>query len=204
MTGYFLRGLTLGMSAMAMPGPFQAFLLAQALKNGWRRTLPAALAPLVSDGPVVALVLLVLTQMPDWFLAGLRLAGGLFMLYLAWGAWQATKVNTSDLKPNEATGQNFFKAALMNALSPGPYLFWSILAGPLVIEGWRQSPLVGLSFVLGFYLTLIGGFAVFIILSGTASRLGPQVNRVLSAISALALLGFGLYQLGLGVGSWLG
>ncbi|MBI1880094.1 MAG: hypothetical protein HYR94_18055 [Chloroflexi bacterium] len=79
---YFLQGLTLGLSATATPGPFQAFLLAQTLKNGWKRTLPATLAPLVTDGPIIFLVLLVLTQTPGWFLNVLQIAGGLFVLYL--------------------------------------------------------------------------------------------------------------------------
>jgi threonine/homoserine/homoserine lactone efflux protein len=190
---------------MATPGPFQAFLLAQTMKNGWQRTLPAALAPLVSDGPIVALVLLVLTQTPDWFLSVLQILGGLFILYLAWGALSAAKSTGSSLEVSaEAAGQNFMKAALMNALSPGPYLFWGLIAGPIVIEGWRRSPALGLSFVLGFYLTLIGGFAAFIILFGTASRLGPRVSKILSGVAAVALLGFGVYQLWSGVGALSG
>jgi threonine/homoserine/homoserine lactone efflux protein len=202
---YFLRGATLGLSAMATPGPFQAFLLAQTLKNGWRRTLPASLAPLVGDGPIIALVLLVLTQTPDWFLSVLQILGGLFILYLARGAFLAAK--TTDSAPvvsEEAAHQNFFKAVLMNTLSPGPYLFWSVIAGPIVVEGWRQLPALGLSFVLGFYVTLIGGFASFVILFATASQLGPKVNKILSGVSAVALLGFGLFQLWRGVGALVG
>jgi threonine/homoserine/homoserine lactone efflux protein len=202
---YFLRGATLGLSAMATPGPFQAFLLAQTLKNGWRRTLPASLAPLVSDGPIVALVLLILTQTPDWFLSVLQIFGGLFILYLARGAFLASKITDSTPEIfEEAARQNFFKAVLMNALSPGPYLFWSVIAGPIVVEGWRQLPALGLSFVLGFYLTLIGGFAAFVILFATASQFGPKVNKILRLVSAVALLGFGLYQLWKGVGTLIG
>jgi threonine/homoserine/homoserine lactone efflux protein len=190
---------------MATPGPFQAFLLSQTIKNGWQRTLPAALAPLVSDGPIVALVLLVLTQTPDWFLSVLQILGGLFVLYLAWGAFLTVKSTGSSLEVSEeAAGRNFLKATLMNALSPGPYLFWGLIAGPIVIEGWRRSPTLGLSFVVGFYLTLIGGFAAFIVLFGTASQLGPRVSKVLSGVAAVALLGFGVYQLWSGVGALVG
>ncbi len=197
---YLLQGATLGLSASATPGPFLAFLLSQTLRNGWRHTLPAALAPLISDGPIIALVMLVLTQTSDWSLSLLRVVGGLFILYLAWGAWRAFKTSgiTSEI-PKEATQQNLLKAALMNALSPGPYLFWSVLAGPIVLEGWRQSPVLGLGFVLGFYATLIGGFAVFVIIFATASQLGPKVSRILSGVSAAALLVFGLYQLWTGL-----
>ena len=205
MAFYFIRGATLGLSAMATPGPFQAFLVSQTIKNGWRRTLPAALAPLVSDGPIVALMLLLLTQTPDWFLSGIQILGGLFVMYLAWGAFAAArKMGTSLEVLPEAAGQNFLKAALMNMLSPGPYLFWGLLAGPIVIEGWRQSPATGLSFVFGFYLALIGGFAAFVILLGTASRFGPRVSKILGYVAAAALFIFGLYQLWRGASAFIG
>jgi len=193
---FFLQGATLGLSASATPGPFQAFLLSQTLRNGWRHTLPASLAPLISDGPIIALALLVLTQTSDSFLDILRVLGGLFILYLAWSATVALK--STGVAPEysaETTHQNFLKAALMNALSPGPYIFWGVLAGPIVLEAWRQSPDLGLSFVLGFYGMLIGSFAALIILFATASQLGPRVNKILMGVSAVALLLFGVYQL---------
>ena len=45
---YFLQGATLAISAAIMPGPYQAYLLSQALRHGWKRTLPAAFAPLAT------------------------------------------------------------------------------------------------------------------------------------------------------------
>ena len=92
MIWYLLQGLGYGGAAAAQPGPFQAYLLSQTLKNGLGSTLVAALAPLMSDGPIVLLVLLVLTQMPDWFVAALRFAGGFFLLYLAVRAYKAGQV----------------------------------------------------------------------------------------------------------------
>ena len=89
MLPYLLRGPALGLPAAAQPGPFQAYLLSQTMRNDWRRTLPAALAPLISDGPILVLVLLILAQLPDSFLRFLQLAGGLFILYLAWRAYRA-------------------------------------------------------------------------------------------------------------------
>lgn len=197
---YLLQGLTLGFSAAASPGPFQAYLLSQTLKNGWRRTLPAALAPLLSDGPIIALVLLALTQTPAWFLKMLQIAGGLFLLYLARGAYRDSK--TADFTQQvteEPVQQSLLQATLVNALNPNPYIFWSVVAGPILLEGWRQSARLGMSFVIGFYGTLIGGFAGFILLFASARRLDPRLSRILSAISAIALFVFGLYQLWLGI-----
>lgn len=191
---YFSQGLLLGFSAAAQPGPFQAYLLAQTMRNGWQRTIWAAFAPLLSDGPIIVLVLLVLTRTPDWFLNGLRLAGGLFLLYLAWGAYQIFRRPPMATATPEAAQRGIWQAALMNGLSPNPYIFWGTISGPILIAAWRQSPGWGIGFMLGFYGALIGGFMAFVALFAVAKTLDPRVSRWLSAFSALALLLFALYQ----------
>ena len=201
MFAYLARGLILGGAAAAQPGPFQAYLLGQTLKNGWRRTLPAAFAPLISDGPIIILVVFLLTQTPDWLLTLLRFGGGFFLIYLAWGAYQGTKtaVSSPHPPPTDAARQSMLQAALMNALSPHPYIFWATIAGPIFLDGWQQAPGFGLSFMIGFYGTLCGGFMLFVALFATVGRLGPRANYWLGWVSAVALFGFGLYLWGQGI-----
>lgn len=203
MFAYFSQGLVLGGTAAANPGPFQAYLLSQTLKNGWRRTLLATFAPLISDGPIIVLVLAILTQTPGWFLNLLRILGGLFLLYLAWGAYRSFRAQreTAVATPpvEESVQEGLFKAVFVNALNPGVYIYWAAITGPIFIEGWRHAPGLGLSFMLGFYGTLIGGLMGFVLLFATAKRIDPRLNRVLSGISALGLFLFGLYQLWLGL-----
>jgi len=165
-------------------------LLSQSLKNGWKRTLPASLAPLFTDGPIIAMVLLLLTQTPDWFLSALRIVGGFFIVYLAKGAFDSFRQGDFSLEATaEASERGMFKAIMMNALNPNPYIF---------------APRLGLSFLLGFYGTIVAGFAGLIILFATARQLGPKVTRILSGVSAAALLIFGLYQIWEGIKLWNG
>ena len=199
MIPFLTQGLLLGGTAAAQPGPFQAYLLSQTLKNGWRRTFWAAFAPLMSDGPIVLLVLLILTQTPDWFLILLRLTGGGFLLYLAWGAYKSFKDFVMVEPDEDASKQTIFEAALMNALSPNPYIFWATIAGPILIEGWRLSPSFGISFLLGFYGTLVGGFIGFIAIFAIARQLDPRINRLLSGFSAIVLFVFAIYQIYQGI-----
>ena len=206
---YLLQGITLGFSAGVSPGPLQAYFLTQTLKNGWKRTLPAAFAPLISDGPIILLVLLVLTQTPDWLRRGLQVAGGAFILYLAWGAYRTFRRPLTELASDGPTAnaaaydhRTLREATVMNLLNPNPYIFWGTILGPTLIAGWRDAPVVGVSFIAGFYLMLVSILMGFIALFGTARHLGPQVTRVLSGVSALALLGFGVYQIGVGVGGY--
>lgn len=200
MLPFLLQGLTLGFAAGAQPGPFQTYLISQTLSHGWRRTWIAAFGPLVSDGPIVALVLLVLSQIPDWFQRVLQIAGGLFVLYLAWGAYVAWRMFRPDLVMSPITGpRSLLRAALMNALSPGPYLFWSLVIGPLIVTTWRENSSNALSIVLGFYFAMIALNMAVVLLFGQAARFGNQVRKAMLGLSVLALAGFGLYQLWQGI-----
>jgi threonine/homoserine/homoserine lactone efflux protein len=197
---YILQGLGFGLAAAAQPGPFQTYLISQTLLKGWRRTLIAALAPLVSDGPIIALCLFVLSQVPAWLERFLYLAGGLFLMYLAYGAYRSWLQFDMNLPASESnSSQNLGKAALINALSPGPYIFWSLVTGPVLLRGWRESPVHGVSFMIGFYTAMILSLGAIILVFGSSRHLGPKVSRALLGISAVALFGFGLIQLWLGV-----
>jgi threonine/homoserine/homoserine lactone efflux protein len=197
---YLLQGIGYGFAAAVQPGPFQTYIISQTLSKGWRRTLPAALAPLISDAPIIAFVLMVLRQVPAWLQRFLYIAGGLFILYLAfnacvtWRDWH--KASRATEPPSQ---QNVLRAAMMNLLSPGPYLFWSLVTGPILLTGWRETPANGIGLLVGFYAAMVTCLAGIILLFGTARQLGPKVNRALLGTSALGLACFGLYQLWLGI-----
>jgi len=200
MTVYLLAGLTYGFAAGVQPGPLTAFLISQALTSGWRRALPGALAPLISDGPIAILVLLVLSTMPAGLIHWLRLLGGAYLLYLAAGAWRNWRRYDAALVTATPSGEiSLRKAATVNLLNPNVYLGWSLVLGPLLLRGWRESPANGVAVVAGFYAAMVACLAGIVLLFHAARRIGPAVNRVLIGLSAIALAGFGVYQLWLGV-----
>jgi len=197
---YIIQGIVYGFAAAAQPGPLQTFIISQSLTRGWRRSLPTAFAPLVSDGPIITLCLLVLRQVPDSFKQVLYIVGGLFVLYLAYGAYRSWKNFDLNLATSElGAPQSVLKAALVNLLAPGAYIFWSFVTGPILVSGWRETPIFGIAFMLGFYITFIFCLMLIIFIFGTMQALGQKFRRTLVGISALALLGFGLYQLWLGL-----
>lgn len=193
----FVKGLTLGFGAAAAPGPFQAYLLAQSLRNGAARTLSIVLVPLVSDPPVIAVVLAVLAQVPVGFLRALQILGGAVVLWLGAGALRAARA-----PPREevhAPPRGFVRAALLNFTNPNAWIFWSLVGGPILAEAWRASPARALAFLAGFYLLLVGGNVVLVLVAGQAGRLGARFARGLGFASGAALAGFGLWQIGRGV-----
>ena len=205
MIAYIALGITLGFAAGVQPGPFQTFLISRTLQDGWRHSLPAVLAPLLSDAPAIALALLLLTSVPTWMENVLHFVGGFFVLFLAYGALRAYRNYTFDqatLLPSRR--QNLLKAVALNLLNPNPYLFWSLVSGPLLLKAWREATINGVAFVSSFYGSMILTCAGIILLFAGIGRLFPKVNRILIGVSVVALALFGFYQLWLGATSLWG
>ena len=199
MVDFFLQGLILGISAGISPGPLLALFLAQSARNGWRRTLPAAFAPLISDGPIILLVLLVLSRVPGFYLDILRIAGGLYLLYLAWETLNSVQ-STGEIRKSSNDRLTTLKSAvIVNLLSPSPYIFWGTILGPTLIIGWRETPVAGLAFVIGFYLAIIGIFVAWIVIADRMGALGQRTKKAFLLLSSLGLAGFGLFQIAAGI-----
>lgn len=195
MSVYLITGLTFGFAAAVTPGPLLTYLISQTLNNGWRRTLPAIFSPLITDGPIAVLILLILSRVPPSLIGYLQLAGGIFILYLAFGAFKAWR--TYDIKKTvsvQSIRQNVLKAAIVNWLNPSPYLGWSLVIGPLLLKGWREAPVNGIILLVSFYGIMFASMTAIIMLFHAARNLGPKVNRAMIGLSAVALACFGFYQ----------
>ncbi len=200
MAAYLLFGATFAFAAAVQPGPLQAYLVSRTLAGGWRSTLPAALSPLLSDGPVIVLTVLVLRHVPARFEHALRLAGAAFLFYLAVGAYRSWRDwRGSDAPTTGSAGQSLLRATAVNLLNPNPYLGWSLVLGPLLLKGWREAPANGIALVAGFYVTMVLCLAAIIVLFAGAGSFGPRLGRGLVGASAVALACFGAYEFWTGI-----
>jgi threonine/homoserine/homoserine lactone efflux protein len=190
----FTQGATLGLSGALSPGPLQAYMLSQAARRGPWRTLPIALVPLVTDPIIISTVLLVLSRVPPVLLRALHVGGGLFVIWLGVNGLRALR-QTAVAAPAHEPPVGFVRAALVNLTNPNAWIWWSVAGGAALASAWRESRGQGLAYLGGFYLCLVGGNALIIVLFGEVGRLGPRAARVLTALSAVLLLVFGAYQL---------
>ena len=196
MLTYLAIGMTFAFAAAVQPGPLQAYIISQTMTHGWRRALPAAFSPLLSDGPIIVLVLLVLSRLPAWLIPAVRCAGGVLLLlfaFLAARTWW--RYDVSGTAPAGTRPRSLLGATAVNLMSPGPYLGWSLVMGPLLLKGWREASANGIALLAGFYGVMVLSMAVIIMLAGAARGLGPRANRAMIGCSALALAGLGVWQL---------
>lgn len=195
MIALIAQGLSLGLAAGLSPGPLQTYAINSALRYGWRRAIWIAFSPLASDVIVVPLILLFLSAVPEAWLNVLKLLGGLYTLWLAYSAWRSIQAGATiggsdvDVPPPLTMIR---RAMFVNMLSPGVYVFWITINGPLLREGWAQSPLVGLAFLLTFYGMLCGLVAAFVLVFDRLGRLDARLTRAILLLTVLILAGLGV------------
>lgn len=185
-------GITLGLSAGLAPGPLTALVIAQTLRYGRGEGFRIALAPLLTDLPIVivSVTLLALVRDSATLLAGLGAIGALYLLWIAIETWGASLPQASG---PAAAPASWRRGMLTNFLNPHPYLFWATLGAPYVIGTWRASPAAAASFVVGFYALLVGAkLALAVLIATQRKRFTPAVYRIVMRVLALALVLFAL------------
>jgi threonine/homoserine/homoserine lactone efflux protein len=196
---FFLQGAALGFSAAATPGSLQTLLISETLLGGFKRGARITLAPLITDAPIIIAVLFVLQRVPPIVLQILSLAGGVFVLYLAWSLFKqwrqgtAIKVNVEGAQPIGWRG--LWRASIVNWLNPNPYIFWTLVGGPTLIAALNQSIAYGVAFLVGMYGVFIGSMLIIVAVFHFARSLGPRVVRGLLLISIGVLAIFGVLLL---------
>jgi threonine/homoserine/homoserine lactone efflux protein len=204
MVSFLLQGLVLGLSAGFAPGPLLTLIISESLRHGGRAGVRASLAPLVTDVPIVAVTMLLLSKLSHFepILGTLSLLGGLFVLYLGWENLSTKGVVET---AGESTPRSLRKGVLVNFLSPHPYIFWLTVGGPITWRALEKGPLHAALFVGSFYALLIGSKVALAVAAGRSRSFlkGPlyiAVMRLLGlalCILALLLVRDGLHRLGL-------
>lgn len=185
----FVAGCGLGFWAGMSPGPLMTLVVTETLRGGATAGLRVAAAPLITDVPIVALCVFALAQLAgsQGVLGAVSLAGGAFILYLAWETFRARPP-----EPGEAcvVTHSLKKGVITNFLSPHPYLFWITVGSPLLIKGWAVDPMGPVLFLTGFYCCLVGAKMGTALLVGRSRGFlqGPAYGLVLKSMGVLLAL----------------
>jgi threonine/homoserine/homoserine lactone efflux protein len=185
MLSFLATGTILGLSAGFAPGPLLALVVSETLQHDIKAGVKVALAPILTDLPVIIFTLFILAKLSRFYpvLGSISVIGACFILYLGIENIKTRGVNLAD---NAGTRRSLQKGIIVNALSPHPYLFWFSVGGPTTIKAMEQSLTAAISFVLSFYVMLVGSKMVLAVLVGK-SRSFLQGNTY---IAIMRFLGF--------------
>lgn len=151
---FLSAGLLLGLSSGLAPGPLLTLVAGETLRHGLRAGIGVALAPLLTDAPIVLATFMLLRPLSDRALplALLHLAGG---LYLAWLALESLRFRGVEPLTTIAAG-SLWRGVIANILNPSPYLFWLAIGAPTLLAAWRQGWPAVAAFIGAFYALLVG------------------------------------------------
>lgn len=161
----FLTGAGLGLAGGAAPGPLTALVLTRTLRYGRAEGIRVAMAPIITDGPLLLGSAVLARHLSDGILAGISLAGAAFLVVLGIESLRAKPLNLHAL---EVPTGGVMRAVLTNLLNPHPYLFWVAVGGPLVAEASQTGTPSVLGFLAGFFGGLCGAKAAMALLAGSA------------------------------------
>jgi len=199
-----LQGISLATVPLLSFGPFKVFVLSSAISQGWRRALPLATVPLVADIPIIILLWVVLQQVPDWSVNGLRTLGGFFYIYLAIRLFRTASTQLTPDMLDVEFKRSYWQAILAVWITPAAYINWAVIGVPALIAYAEESLAHVILFLVGFYAVWVGGLAAQIWIVGQADRILKTRTVYLVYAGSVLLVGFGIYQIWLGIGALIG
>jgi len=199
MLHYLAIGSVLGLSAGFAPGPLLTLVISETLRHGMRSGVKVALAPILTDLPIITITLFILARLSGFheILGGISLLGGVFILFLG---FECLRTKGVKLDLEEGRPQSLKRGIIANALSPHPYLFWFSVGAPAVTRAADRSVFAVLAFIVSFYACLVGSKIVLAVVTGKSRSFltgGKYINtmRVLGLL--LLLLAVMLFRDGL-------
>jgi threonine/homoserine/homoserine lactone efflux protein len=186
MLTFLTAGIILGLSAGVAPGPLLALVVSETLQHDIKAGVKVALAPILTDLPIILLTLFILAKLARFHivLGVVSVIGACFIFYLG---IRNTSTRGADIAENTGTRKSLQKGILVNALSPHPYLFWFSVGAPTTIKALELNMAAAASFVLSFYVLLVGSKIVLAIMVGK-SRSFLKGNTYINIMRLLGVI----------------
>jgi threonine/homoserine/homoserine lactone efflux protein len=157
--------MVLGSFAGLAPGPYTTMVVGTALEKGFKAGALLALSPLVTDIVPMLFSALLLGKLGGLALTLLGIGGGAIILMVGIrflrGSSGDTEVPVAGVDPDRPLTNGGRQSARLGhvvattLLNPAPWLFWFIVASPLLLRSWHRGPGEGILFIVILFLTNI-------------------------------------------------
>lgn len=164
MTATILTAVVLGTLAGLAPGPYTTMVAGTALERGFKAGFLLALTPLVTDVIPMLVSALLLDRLSGLALTLLGISGGAVILVIGSRFVRGHNKNPDvekepdpakrTVQPRQQSAQVLHVIA-STLLNPAPWMFWLVVASPLLLRAWNRSPGEGALFVGLLFITNI-------------------------------------------------
>lgn len=187
---YFVMGAFLGLTAGISPGPLLTLVVSETLKYNKTEGIKVALSPLITDLPIILLSLWVFEQLVQFDLAIgiIAISGGIFLAYMG---FESVRTKGIVIANENMKTESLRKGIITNFLNPHPYLFWATIGAPTIIKANGTSFYPVFSFLLSFYILLIGSkLLIVFIVARSKVFIGNKTYVIIMQILGIVLFLF--------------
>jgi threonine/homoserine/homoserine lactone efflux protein len=181
--------IVLGATSGLSPGPLLTLVVAESFRGGFRSGAAVAIAPIVTDAPIVLLMLALAHELSsmDSVIGALYLAGSGYLAYLA---IEIFRIKGMEVAAASNARASFIKGVVANLLNPAPYVFWLTVGAPMLLQAKDISWAVVLAFLVFFYGLLVGMKLLLAVLVGKNRHLleGKNYKAVMRLMGSLLVL----------------
>jgi threonine/homoserine/homoserine lactone efflux protein len=151
---YLWKGVLLGMHAGFAPGPVTTLLVTESLRHGRRVGMRIAFVPILTDLPVVALViplLYFLTFNTDAVIGIFSIIGSFLLGYLG---YESLTVSQSQFERGNIPKISLLNAVGVNFFNPNLYIYWLAICGPICVTALQNNFESLFVFLSAFYISI--------------------------------------------------
>ncbi len=183
--------ITLGVIEGVKPGPLMAVVISETVIHNWKAGLKVALVPLLTDGPVIILsvILYELLTINKTSQAIIGLLGTLILIWLGIDCFKKSNINFEEEESKE--DHSLKKGIITNLTNPNMYLYWILIGAPFLIDAYEINLSYPFLFVGGFFAAFIAlKLIIAILVDNSKNFLNTTGYKRLLQFSGLALFIF--------------
>lgn len=151
---FLWTGIFLGMQGGLSPGPISTLIVKESLLHGRRAGMKIALVPLLTDLPIVALViplLYFLTSGAESLVGMFSMIGAMILCYLG---YESLTVTQRQYEEGKVPKVSLAKAIAANFFNPNLYIYWFGLCGPICVSALKNGIGTMFLFLVAFYTSI--------------------------------------------------
>ena len=201
---HYVSFLILGMTITYTPGPMTVFLMNNGVDHGYRKTLPAMFGASTSN--VISIFIFAfgfstLLKQHAEYLALIRYIGALYMLYLAYKKFTATKVNVITKEKSLASAYSMYLSGLITGLTnPKAILLFAIIFPQFIINSSQvglNCAILGISYI--FLQFTSGSLYCYFGAKIGNSLTNPKIQRRINLIGGVVFVAIAIWFLTISV-----
>lgn len=179
---FLFSGIVFGLSAGLSPGPLTTLVISESLKHGMREGMKVALAPLITDLPLILVAMFLLSRLSDMkpVIGMIFLCGSLFLAYLG---YESLVFKGFDMVIRQVRPQSLKKGIIANFLNPNPYLFWISVGSPELLKALKINAFSAAGFIFCFYFFLVGSKMLLAVIVGKSRAFLKSSHYILTVRS---------------------